>query len=136
MTRVLLAVVLAVSGSGCLIIPEIPHYSDDFPTRRNVADVSREFPRPGQTTLEEVLLTLGEPDLVELKPKHRFIYVWNMVVAELVVVIPSPVAGPAVGGGTSLMQSYRLTIEFDSSGVVSGIPEDSRPPPESGEPRR
>jgi hypothetical protein len=129
MIRLLLAIGIAVAASGCLYIPEIPHYSNEFPTRRNIADVPRRFPKPGSTTLEEVVLTLGEPDLIVSKPNLRFSYLWTMVEGTVVVAVPTPMG--AAGGSKSIPVTYRLVIEFNAAGIVSAVPADPRPAPEA-----
>ena len=64
--------------------------------------------RASSSTKEQVLLNLGEPDRT-LNNGKVFLYVWKMVVAEVV---------GAYGGGGPIPITYLLLIEFDENNVV------------------
>jgi hypothetical protein len=109
MTKRAIAALVALGMQACLIIPEIPHYRDDFPSRENM-DLPLEcgFPQIGKSTREEVLSQLGAPD--EISPDgSRLIYRWRKVVAEMALLKSS----------FPLLSSYSLEIVCDAQGVVS-----------------
>ena len=78
-------------------------------SRTNVREETTTTIIPGQTTKQDVFLTLGEPD--EASPDgSRLVYRWIKVKA--LVFGPGP-------GGTTLVKWYFLAITFDERGVVS-----------------
>ncbi len=77
-----------------------------YGSRRNVGGDTKSELHPGVTTMEEVLLLLGEPD--EAEGNQRFSYRWVRRYAY------SPdIGGPGTKG--------RLDIEFDVSNRVSRV---------------
>jgi hypothetical protein len=106
--RAFLIVALSLGLGGCLIVPEVPHYRDQFPSRENMdRPLEEKFPPIG-TTREMVLSRLGAPD--EAWGHTRLVYQWRKVVAEV----------STLGGrSTPLTNSYVLEIEFDEWGAVS-----------------
>jgi hypothetical protein len=89
---------------GCLLIPVDYHAAG---SRHNVDAGVRSKLQPGVTTKEEVLLMLGEPDLVSEDGQH-FGYAWSKV--KLIVILVAPTGGDAGEWG----RNYVLHIAFDA----------------------
>ena len=104
---VVLTVSLLFFCAGCVILPtgEL-----DTPLSRGyLAKESLAFIRANSTTKAEILLTLGEPDIVSPDEKH-FLYWW---------LTEQGVWGGLGGtGGTILSHHYLLAIEFDARDIV------------------
>jgi len=64
------------------------------------------------TTKEEILLKLGEPDLV-LNREKIFVYRWEMVAAYFFV------GGYGAGAAGPIQRSHFLIIEFDDKNIVA-----------------
>jgi outer membrane protein assembly factor BamE (lipoprotein component of BamABCDE complex) len=106
LTKCLLGCILvSVIGIGCMI-PLNSHVSD---SRKNVQGGSLPTIIPGQTTREEILLTLGEPDAVYYN-QTEFSYS-----SEKVLLIWFIAAG---GGGAAgkVKKKNKLIITFDEKG--------------------
>jgi hypothetical protein len=104
---------LSFNLSGCVIIPTPAdvHWS---PTRQNITPESIPFVIPGQTTKEEVVLRLGEPDEIS-DDRSRFAYFW--LKHKLIAIIVAP------HGGVGTLESnrrYVFSITFDENNLVSG----------------
>jgi hypothetical protein len=82
-------------------------------SRRNVSKESTERIVPGTTTLADVLLALGEPDVVSANG-HMIAYRWVKVVAWWA--IPLGYYGAGVAG--DFRRDYYLVVESDPAGVV------------------
>jgi hypothetical protein len=105
--KVFLIAALSLALGGCLIVPEVPHYRDQFPSRENMdRPVDEKFPPVG-TTRDQVLLRLGAPD-VALGDK-RLVYRWRKVVAEVSV----------MNSSSAVVKGYVLEVEFDERGTVT-----------------
>ena len=105
-----------ISFAGCLIIP-VDYYQTG--SRHNLNPQTEASLRVGETTKEEVLLLLGEPDLVS-DDGQELGYAWTKVKA--LVFIAAGSAGGGVGGGAAsgeLERSYVLSVSFDSSNRVT-----------------
>jgi hypothetical protein len=97
---------LSLALGGCLIVPEVPHYRDQFPSRENMdRPLQEDFPPIG-TTREMVLSRLGAPDLAW--GETRLVYQWRKVVGEVSV----------WNSSTPIVKAYVLEIEFDERGAV------------------
>jgi hypothetical protein len=107
---------------GCVIIPvptaehnycdrSLAGNCDKFKTRGEIAEQTLEFMRPGATTREETLLTLGGPDSV-WNNESTFAYQWLMVGGYAFI----GVAGAA--GANAWFKNYVLLLEFDAVNVV------------------
>src|SRR5262249_46396650 len=95
---------------GCVVVPTPEHSPtvwDDASDngRRNVSRESTQRIVPGQTRIEDVLLSLGEPDAVAADGR-RIAYRWDKVKALVV--------GPT-GVGT-LTKEYYLVVNIDEKG--------------------
>lgn len=95
-------------ATGCV---PIPVYGSARSSRTNVSSKTIDEIVVGATTREEVLLELGEPDLMGLTD-DRIVYRWEVVVGYLI---------PAVGPGNEIgrvSREHELEIIFDEAGVV------------------
>lgn len=111
-TRLLLAALLAgVVLTGCLIIPVDYHATG---SRHNVRLEATNSLLAGVTTLEDVLLALGEPDFVS-EDGRRAGYFWTKVKAIWAVASYGP------GAGGEITRSYLIEISYDQSNRVSSV---------------
>ncbi len=106
---------ITLLAASCLVIP--------IPTNR-VGDFSRKDIRPeamdplvaGQTTREQVLLRLGEPD--EWSPDgSQYRYHWEKVKWDIFWIVAGGYS--AVGGDIPINKNHDLLISFDRSGVIT-----------------
>lgn len=95
--------------TGCVIIPTQEHV--EGPTRGLIEQEMLGSIRAGVTTREEVLLRLGEPDVV-MRNERLFGYHWVTVWGKVGVVAPGG------AGGGPLQTSYLALFEFDEKGIV------------------
>ena len=108
---VVLTVSLLFFCAGCVILPtgEL-----DTPLSRGyLAKESLTFIQANSTTKAEIILTLGEPDIVSPDEKH-FLYWW--LTEQGVWAVFGAYGGSA--GGTVLSHHYLLAIEFDARDIV------------------
>lgn len=108
-SAILLATALLLEG--CLIIP-VDYYSKGV--RHNVSEESGSQLRPDMSTKEDVLLLLGEPDLVSMD-EQRFGYTWTKVTAWIIVL------SPRNSTGTEVTSSHLLDVGFDLDNRVSHV---------------
>ena len=107
--KVFFALLLILFSYACVVIPTPEHRDhgrvpcDDGKTTFMVKDT---------TNKEEVLLKLGEPDLV-LDREKIFVYRWEMVAAYFFV------GAYYSGGGGPIHRSHFLIIEFDDRNIVA-----------------
>jgi hypothetical protein len=105
----------------CVIIP-IPtaeHQIEGSKTRGEITERTLEFMRPGATTREETLLTLGGPDSV-WNNESILAYQWLMVggYAFMGVGVASPGGMGGAVGANAWFKKYVLLLEFDAGNVV------------------
>ncbi len=103
-------IVLFLCG-GCVIIPTPEHVDVG---RGSLGNERLASIRTGVTNKEEVLLSLGEPDMV-WKHERIFAYRWVMVSGYVVAVGPSQVAGGAI------TNPHFFLIEFDDRDIVKRV---------------
>jgi len=107
--KILLPFLLILFSSACIVIPTPEHRlggrvpCDDEKTAFIVQDT---------TSKEEVLLKLGEPDLV-LNQETIFVYRWEMVAAYFFI------GGYGAGTGGPIQRPYFLIIEFNDKNFIS-----------------
>lgn len=107
--RIVFFFLLMLFSSACIVIPTPEHRlggrvpCDEEKTAFLVKDT---------TSKEEVLLKLGEPDLV-LSRERIFVYRWEMVAAYFAV---GAYGGGAVG---PIQRTHFLIIEFNDKNIVS-----------------
>lgn len=114
----LLALILALGATGCLIIPT-PH-SDSGYARTNVNQHAQEQFVPGKTTREDVIVALGEPDAVSLD-ERQLAYRSEKVVALWIFVAAGGYNATATGGDIYKQRFY--VFQFDSQGRFQSVKE-------------
>jgi hypothetical protein len=103
------ALLLILFFSACIVIPTPEHRIQG---RVPCDDEKTTFMVKDTTSKEEVLLKLGEPDLV-LNHERIFVYRWEMVAAYFFV------GGYGAGTGGPIQRTSFLIIEFDDKNRVS-----------------
>lgn len=98
--------------SGCPI-PILSGYERD--SRENVPASAPEILRQGESTREDVLMLLGEPDAIALD-ESWIEYGSRYSLGGLYVFIPAGNGGGVLG--TERIRYRRLIIEFDQAGVI------------------
>ena len=109
-----LLILLSLSFNACVVIP-IPRDSHPEGTRQNITQDLVDSLVPGQTTKEEVLLKLGEPDVVS-KGGSRFAYHWFKIKASIFWAIGGYYGGK--GDITDIRREYIFSVTFDETGLV------------------
>ena len=108
--RTLRVALLAAVLGGCIIIP-VPPYGPGRIQRQVIDQI-----KPGETTREDVLLTLGPPTQ-RLSDDRIFVYDWKQVVAWIGT--GGIAGGSLAGGGSGDVESrHFFAIEFGSDGRV------------------
>jgi len=107
--KIIFVLVLVLFSSACLVIPT-PEHRDHG--RVPCDDEKTAFMVKDTTTKEEILLKLGEPDLV-LNQERIFVYRWEMVAAYFFV------GGYGAGTGGPIQKPHFLIIEFNDRNLVS-----------------
>lgn len=113
-----IAILVSALGSGCVIIPTTEHVPVVGPTRGLIDQETLESIRVGVTTREEVLLRLGEPDVV-MRNERLFAYHW--VTNTGYVIGGGGATGSITGGGgvgAIRQKRYLALVEFDEQGIV------------------
>ena len=106
-----IAILISALCTGCvMIIPTLEHV--EGPTRGVIEQETLGSIRAGVTTREEVLLRLGEPDVV-MRNERLFGYHWVTVWGKFFVAY-----GGAGGGGPLWQTRYLALFEFDEKGIV------------------
>lgn len=100
---------IGMTCSGC--IGYIPLNMADPATRQNVNEEMILSITPGQTTRQEILLKLGEPDESSFYGTE-LTYDWSRIKGIAWIYFGMPV-------GTNIAEKSRLIIYFDDKGVVS-----------------
>ena len=104
----LLALILALSATSCLIIP-MPHYDSGY-ARTNVVQHTQQQFAPGQTTRADVLLALGEPDAVS-RDEHQLAYRSEKIMALWIV------GGGNYATGGNIYKNRFYVFEFNPDGL-------------------
>jgi hypothetical protein len=104
------ALALAFCLTGCVIIPL---HRDSGYARTNVGRHTSEQFVPGQTTREDVIVALGEPDAVS-RDERQLAYRSEKVVALWIVAGAADGAGGATGG--TIYRNHFYVFEFDPPG--------------------
>lgn len=103
--------------TGCLIIPT-PHLDSGYARTNLDRRLSQQF-IPGQTTREEIILKLGEPDAISRDERH-LAYRSEKVVALWVV---ATIGGNGAGG--VIYQNRFYVFEFGPQGILQKITQSS-----------
>ena len=104
----LLLLFFAFFFSACIIAPTPQHYVGG---RFDIDYATIDSVKPGATSKGDVLLKLGEPDLV-VKNEKVLGYRWQKAQAYLFA------GGPGGGGGGPIKTTYLLLMEFDENNVL------------------
>ena len=107
--KTLLTLLLILFSSACMVIPTPEHRIGG---RVPCDEEKTTFIMKETTSKEEVLLKLGEPDLV-LNRERIFVYRWEMVAAYFVV---GGYGGGAIG---PIQRPHFLIIEFNDKNIIS-----------------
>jgi outer membrane protein assembly factor BamE (lipoprotein component of BamABCDE complex) len=105
--------------NGCVIIPTPEHGAGVTGGRGQIPQKTLDLIKPGVTTREDVLLLLGEPDIVD-ENETTFAYCWSVVEGYLFWGVGAAGGGvaPGAAGGGPIPKMYGVTIKFDRQGVV------------------
>lgn len=103
---------LMLGTAGCMVIPT--SHSDTGYARTNVTTLTLQAFAPGQSTLEDVMLALGEPDAVSAR-EHKLAYRSEKRVAVWIVTLASYGGNGAVASGDFNQERFYI-FEFDSQG--------------------
>lgn len=115
---VVAAVLLGLLG-GCVVLPipanKVTHGHQALTRDKQISAVV-----PGETSRQEVLLRLGEPDGV-LDGEQRIYYAWREQYLRLLVALVGP-GGSGTGDVVNAYgANYRFMITFDPQGIVSAV---------------
>ena len=108
--KIILASIFLLSIAGCIIIPTDFHTAD---SRTNISRTVEQLIVIGETTKEDILLTLGEPDKISLDEKC-LAYSWSKVKAIWVVGGGYQAATGGIG------QDYHIVLSFDKNDYIFG----------------
>jgi len=97
--------------SGCIAIPT-DFYG--YGTRRNVSEETEAKLVVGVTTKEDVLLALGQPDLV-MSDSVTFIYTWEKIKGVGISLVPLP---NALGAPIDFQKDFQLRLKFDENDIL------------------
>jgi hypothetical protein len=107
--KILISLLLILFSTACMVIPTPEHR---IAGRVPCDDEKTAFMVKETTSKEEVLLKLGEPDLV-LNQERLFVYRWEMVAAYFFV------GGYGAGAAGPIQRPHFLLIEFDDKNIVA-----------------
>jgi outer membrane protein assembly factor BamE (lipoprotein component of BamABCDE complex) len=107
--KILVTLLLILFSSACMVIPTPEHRLGG---RVPCDDEKTAFIVKEKTSKEEVLLKLGEPDLV-LSKERVFVYRWEMVAAYFIV------GGYGAGAMGPIQRPHFLIIEFNDKNIIS-----------------
>ena len=116
--QLLTAVMMFIFSAGCYILP-IPtlEHSGSHTSRSPIKEERLEFIEVGSTKKEEILLNLGDPDIVSVEQKV-FEYMWMTKTGFW----PGFWTGRAPHynlGKPCFLHFYTLRIDFDENGIVT-----------------
>jgi hypothetical protein len=107
--KILVSLLLILLSAACMVIPTPEHR---IAGRVPCDDEKTSFMMKDTTSKEEVLLKIGEPDLV-LNREKIFVYRWEMVAAYFFV------GGYGAGAAGPIQRPHFLIIEFNNKNIVS-----------------
>lgn len=100
--------------SGCVApLPTIPHYTGD--SRQNIDAKSKEKVVPGKTSVEDIILQFGEPDVVS-PDESKLLYGIEKNIGYLLWAVPYSAAG-----ALPVEQDYYLIVNIDKNGLVTAV---------------
>jgi hypothetical protein len=107
-----LLILTGLSSGGCFVVP-VPRSTKEEGTRGPITSDDTRFIQEGTTTLEELLLALGEPDYLD---SFHVVYGWCGSKMDVYwgYVIPGPPYAAGAGGGVKRFVVNELfLVEFD-----------------------
>jgi outer membrane protein assembly factor BamE (lipoprotein component of BamABCDE complex) len=107
-----ITIAAATIAAGCIALPTDYRAAD---SRENVSAKTSVRLQPGVTTIEDVLLLLGEPEYVS-DDGRRIGYAWARVNAIIIIISTGPGAGVL-----EVQRSHLVQISFDSDGRVTNV---------------
>jgi hypothetical protein len=113
---------LATLATGCVFVVPVPTAYHPEGSRRNLTEETAGRFAPGNTTVDDVVLALGEPD--EAAPDASWItYRWERVYMHLFWGWAIPAADAAIGQGWERTYSHEhsLRMTFDELGVLQTV---------------
>ena len=114
---------LVALSAGCAFILPVPTAYHPAGSRRNLTEATVARFVPGTTTVDDVVLALGEPDQAAADPS-RLNYRWervNMHLSRGWAVAIGPVLVGGEGRETTYSHAYSLSFTFDPSGVLQNV---------------
>lgn len=111
----LLLGMLLVATPGCLVVP-IPTNRLAEHSRRDITPEAMDALVVGQTSREEVLLNLGEPDYWSVD-SHQYRYHWERIKWDILWIIAGGYS--AEGGDIPVNKNHNLVLNFDAAGIIS-----------------
>jgi len=119
-----LSLALGLVTTGCAFVFPVPCGYHTQGSRQNLNEETRRDFQPGKTSLDDVVLALGEPDQIIASPL-KLTYEWERVNFHLVSgwAIGLPAPGTGIGNGSHVVYGHRraLVFNFDSTGVLEGV---------------
>ena len=103
-------------AAGCLVLP-VPTNRVGPYSRKDISPAAIDSLAVSQTTREQVLLLLGEPDAWSADGSE-YRYHWERVKWDIIWVVAA--GNSAEGGDIPIYKNYNLLISFDPAGIVSG----------------
>ena len=113
---------LAALAAGCVLVAPVPTAYHPDGSRRNLTEETATRFAPGSTTVDDVVLALGEPD--EAAPDaSRLTYRWERVYMHLIWGWAIPAGEVAIGQGWERTSSHAhsLSMAFDDCRVLQTV---------------
>jgi len=113
---------LAALTSGCVFVAPVPTAYHPQGSRRNLTEETAIRFAPGRTTVDDVVLALGEPD-VAASDASQLTYLWERVNMHLVWgwAIPMGQGGVGQGWERTYSHAHSLSLAFDECGALQNV---------------
>ena len=117
-----LSLALGIVTTGCAFVFPVPCGYHTQGSRQNLNEETRRDFQPGKTTLDDVVLALGEPDQIVASPL-KLTYEWERVNFHLVSGWAIGLPGAGVGNGSHVVYGHHraLVFNFDGLGALLGV---------------
>jgi hypothetical protein len=112
--KLLCASAALMGCAGCLVVPTSEKTSSVSGARANLNHSMTNLFVPGRDSIEDVMLKLGEPDLVSAD-ERSLIYRSQKTGAMVIFLSPGPVGG----GGAEVTKDFYLRVDLDEQGKVA-----------------
>ena len=112
----------ATLAAGCVFVAPVPTAYHPSGSRRNLTEDTATRFAPGSTTVDDVVLALGEPDQAA-SDAARLTYVWERVHTHLRWGWVIPAAEATVGQvwERTYSHAHSLSMAFDEGGVLQTV---------------